>query len=254
MLQVTQVPLLSDNYSYIIVDSATQEAAIIDPALDEPLIDLIEQNNWRLKYILNTHHHHDHVGGNLAIKKTFDCQIIASRYDRQRIPGIDQSVNHHDKIRLGESQLHVIATPGHTLGHIVYYCAESAALFCGDTLFSMGCGRLFEGSAEQMWESLQLLKQLPEQTRIYCAHEYTLNNGHFAKTVEPNNTALLTRINEVEALTAQGLPTIPCTLKQELATNPFLRTEHRTLQQTVGTTGHSEIETFATIRNLKDQF
>lgn len=254
MLEIVQIPVLSDNYIYVLHDPETGQTAVVDPALAEPVMKAVNEKGWQLHYIFNTHHHGDHVGGNLELKRQTGCKIIASKYDQQRIPGIDITVTHGQQIALGTEMLDVIATPGHTSGHIVYYCQNSQALFCGDTLFSMGCGRLFEGSAEQMWHSLQLIKALPESTQIYCAHEYTKQNGNFALTIEAGNPELLRRLAEVNMLTAHSKPTIPTTLSQELATNPFLREQCAPIQQSLKMVGQAPVEVFAKIRQLKDNF
>ncbi len=254
MLKILQLPVLDDNYIYLLHDPVSLETAVVDPALPQPVLDTLAENSWQLNYVFNTHHHWDHVDGNLALKKQTGCKIIASEYDQNRIPGIDISVNHGDKIKLGTTTMEIIATPGHTSGHISYYCAASHALFCGDTLFSMGCGRLFEGTAEQMWRSLQLLQALPDCTRIYCAHEYTQTNGSFAMTLEADNPALQQRLAEVTQLRKKKQSTIPSTLFQELATNPFLRTQSPSIQKKIGMVGQPAVKVFAKIRQLKDNF
>lgn len=254
MLIILQLPVLNDNYIYLLHDPVSLETAVVDPALSQPVLDTLAENGWQLNYVFNTHHHWDHVDGNLELKKHTGCKIIASEYDRDRIPGIDITVNHGDKIKLGAATLEIIATPGHTNGHIAYYCAASHALFCGDTLFSMGCGRLFEGTAEQMWQSLQLLQALPECTHIYCAHEYTQANGNFAMTLESDNPALQQRLAEVTQLREKNQPTIPSTLLQELETNPFLRTQSPSIQKRLDMIDRPAVEIFANIRQLKDNF
>jgi len=254
MLEIIQLPVLNDNYIYLIHEPVSAETAVIDPAIPEPVLDALTSRGWNLSYIFNTHHHWDHVGANLELKQKTNCQIFASEADQARIPGLDKSLKHGDQVYLGNQVANVIATPGHTLGHIVYHFRDSRALFCGDTLFSMGCGRLFEGSPEQMWHSLQLLKQLPKQTRIYCAHEYTLANGKFALTLEPDNKQLLQRLDEVNLLRSQNKPTIPSTIEQELATNPFLREQSQTIQQSINMSSHAAGKVFAKVRELKDNF
>lgn len=254
MLEIIQLPVFNDNYIYLLHDPDSLETAVVDPALAQPVLDTLAEKNWQLNYIFNTHHHWDHVDGNLELKELTRCKIIASEYDRNRIPGIDITVNHGDKIKLGTATLEIIATPGHTLGHIAYYCADSHALFCGDTLFSMGCGRLFEGTAEQMWQSLQLLQALPASTRIYCAHEYTLANGNFAMTIEADNPSLHQRLTEVAQLRKESKSTVPSTLAQELVTNPFLREKCLSVQQSLNMVDQPAVKVFAKIRQLKDNF
>jgi len=254
MLEILQLPVLADNYIYLLHEPISGKTAAVDPAVAEPVIAALNTQGWQLDYILNTHHHNDHVGANLQLKQLTHCKIIAAEADQHRIPGIDIAINHNDEIQLGKQTLQIIATPGHTSGHIAIYSAESQALFCGDTLFSLGCGRLFEGSAEQMWQSLQLIKQLPSDTRIYCAHEYTLSNSKFALSIEPNNTALRKRSTEIEKLRATNTSTLPCTLAQELATNPFLRTNSMTIRNAFNICENDEIRVFIELRKLKDTF
>ncbi|WP_349431412.1 hydroxyacylglutathione hydrolase [Methylomarinum sp. Ch1-1] len=254
MLEIVQLPVLTDNYIYLLHEPVSGETAVVDPALAEPVRQALTEKGWRLNYIFNTHHHWDHVNGNLELKKDTSCQIIASAYDKERIPGVDRTVEHGDRLTLGNETIEIIATPGHTNGHISYFCPDSQALFCGDTMFSMGCGRLFEGTAEQLWNSLQLFKALPESTRIYCAHEYTKANGNFALTIEADNPALQRRLAEVTELVAENKPTIPSTLAQELATNPFLREQCTAVQQAVGMLNQTPSSVFAKIRQLKDNF
>ena len=254
MLEIIQLPVLNDNYIYLLHETVSGETAVVDPAVAQPVLDMIKQKNWTLNYILNTHHHFDHVGANLELKEQTNCTILASKIDQSRTPGIDRKLSHGDQIKLGSQVANIFETPGHTLGHIVYYFKDSHALFCGDTLFSMGCGRLFEGTAEQMWASIQQLKMLPKETKIYCAHEYTLANGKFALSLEPNNQQLIQRIQQVNQLRAQNQSTIPSTMKQELDTNPFLREKSLELQQSIEMIGRSDKEIFKKIRRLKDNF
>ena len=254
MLTVKQIAVLHDNYIYLIHDPISGETAAVDPAIAEPVLKILNEQEWQLTYILNTHHHSDHVGANLTLKKQTGCQIIGSHYDQNRIPGIDQTVSEGDSILIGPHKASVIETPGHTLGHIVYYFLEENLLFCGDTLFSMGCGRLFEGTAIQMHHSLDKLTALPPTTQLFCAHEYTQQNGQFAQLLEPNNAELQQRINEVALLRQNNTPTIPSTLAQEKATNPFLRTHSSELVQSLAMTQNSNVEIFTEIRRRKDHF
>lgn len=254
MLEILQLPVLTDNYIYIVHDPDSKETAVIDPAIAQPVLDTLKNKNWPLTYIFNTHHHSDHVGANLELKDSTACKIIGFESDSQRIPGIDIKLKQGDKISLGEHIAKVIETPGHTSGHIVYYFANDKVLFSGDTLFSMGCGRLFEGTAEQMWHSLQPLKALAKETKIYCTHEYTQANGRFALTLEPNNQALNNRMQEVDKLRVLNQSTIPSTLEQELATNPFLREESIEIQNSINMVGQPATHIFRKIRKLKDNF
>lgn len=254
MLEIIQLPVLNDNYIYLLHEPLSKETAVIDPAIAEPVLELLNKKGWHLNYIYNTHHHWDHVGANIELKQKTHCKILASEVDSSRIPGIDKGLKHGDVIKLGNQAANIIATPGHTLGHIIYHFIENNALFCGDTLFSMGCGRLFEGTAEQMLHSLQLIKQLPTQTKIYCAHEYTQANGQFALTLEPGNQQLLDRLKQVKQLRTDNKATVPTTLEQELASNPFLREDSLEIKNTINITAKTAIDTFTEIRKLKDNF
>lgn len=254
MLTILQLPVLNDNYIYLIHDPVSGETAAVDPAVAQPVLNILDQKGWQLTAILNTHHHSDHVGGNLELKQLTGCTVIAPLSDRHRIPGLDRGVVDGDVITLGKHSARVISTPGHTSGHVVYHFADDNMLFCGDTLFVMGCGRLFEGTAEQMWHSLQKLKMLPGSTQVYCAHEYTQANGRFALTIEPNNRELQQRMEIVNRLRAESLSTVPSTIAQELATNPFFREDSLALQETIKMVNKKPVEIFAKVRRLKDRF
>ena len=254
MLDIIQIPVLTDNYIYLLHDPVSGETAVIDPALAQPVLDILDKKGWRLSYILNTHHHWDHVGGNLELKETTGCQIIAAQADWDRIPGIDRGVSEDDVISLSQHRGRVFSTPGHTRGHIVYHFAEDGALFCGDTLFVMGCGRLFEGTPEQMWDSLQKLKALPSSTQIYCTHEYTQANGRFALSVEPDNSHIQQKMLEVQEFRAANKSTVPSTIEQERATNPFFRADSISLQKTLGMESQSPVRVFTELRKRKDSF
>jgi hydroxyacylglutathione hydrolase len=240
MLTVVQLPVLTDNYIYLLHDEATGTTGVVDPAEAAPVLDELARRGWQLGWILNTHHHGDHVGGNAALVAATGCRVVGPRADQARIPLIQTPVADGDVFRLGASPARVFDTPGHTRGHIVYWFEQDAALFAGDTLFALGCGRLFEGSPEQMWESLAKLAALPPETRVYCAHEYTESNLRFALSVAPDDPALLARGQRVRALRAASLPTVPSTLGEELATNPFLRA--------------GSAARFAELRRAKDSF
>jgi hydroxyacylglutathione hydrolase len=254
MIKIQQIPVLTDNYIYLIHDPESTETVVVDPAVAEPVLACLNQNGWQLNTIINTHHHNDHVGGNLALKQQTSCKIIGSASDMARIPAIDSGCSEGDIIKLGQYNIQVIECSGHTTGHIAFYIAAANALFCGDTLFAMGCGRLFEDSAAQLWQSLSKFTSLPLETKIYCAHEYTAANAQFALTVEPNNQDLLNTIEHVKQLTANKQATVPTTLAQELATNPFLRPNSPEIQKTLNMQGASELAVFTELRHRKNHF
>ncbi len=254
MLNIQQIPVLNDNYIYLIHDAQSGETAVVDPAVADPVLSLLKQNNWQLSYIFNTHHHSDHIGGNLSIKNQTGCKIVGCAADQQRIPGIDIKLSEGDTLRLGTYTIQIISCAGHTTGHIAFYIADAEALFCGDTLFAMGCGRLFEGTAAQMQQSLRKFTALPSNTKIYCAHEYTVNNAQFALTVEPDNSDLLSTIKHIKRLRSNNQATVPTTLEQELATNPFLRTNSVGIRKTLHLHDASELAIFTELRARKNCF
>lgn len=253
-IEVHQFPCLSDNYGFLIHESNSGATATIDTP-DAAAIDAaLAAKGWTLSHILNTHHHFDHAGGNEALKKKWGCTVVGADNDAKRIPGIDVRVSDGEKYAFGEAEARVIEVPGHTTGHIAYYFAADGIAFVGDTLFALGCGRLFEGSAQQMWTSLQKLMALPDETAVYCAHEYTQANAAFAMTVEPNNPQLQDRVKDIAELRAQGIPTVPTTIGLERATNPFVRPMSDDLQTTVGLPGADLVDVFAETRKRKDSF
>lgn len=252
--EVRQFPCREDNYGFLLHDTDSGLAAAIDTP-DVGAIDrALAEAGWSLSHIFNTHHHYDHAGGNLALKERHGCTIVGPAADARRIPGIDIEVAEGDRFALGKLSLEVFDTPGHTRGHIVYYLPHEGIAFVGDTLFAMGCGRLFEGTPGQMWKSLQKLLQWPAQTRLYCAHEYTLANGEFALTVDPHNEALQERVAAVRVARAAGQPTVPTMLELERATNPFLRVEDPELQSAIGMEGADPVQVFSEVRERKDHF
>ena len=253
-LEVHQFPCLSDNYGYLIHDSVNDLTAAIDTPEVAPLNRALEDKGWKLTHILNTHHHFDHSGGNLELKKQWNCTIVGSKTDAARIPGIDVEVDDGDTYQFGDHTARVFDVSGHTIGHIAYYFPDDGDLFSGDALFALGCGRLFEGTAVQMWTSLQKLINLPDETRVYCAHEYTQSNAAFALSVEPQNEKLQQRSNEIDVLRSGGKPTVPSTLGLEKATNPFLRPASQDLQVTIGLEGADLVDVFAETRRRKDSF
>ena len=237
---VQAVPCLSDNYAWLLRDTASGTVAICDPDKAKPVIEALEAGGGRCDIILLTHHHGDHIDGVEEIRSRYGAKVIGAAADAHRLPKLDQAVSPGDTVRVGETAGTVIDSPGHTIGHIAYHFPEGHVLLCGDTLFSLGCGRLLEGTARDMFHALSLLKVLPPETLVCCGHEYTASNARFALTVEPDNAALQTRAREVEAARAAGQPTLPVTLAQELETNPFLRAE--------------SAEALGRIRTAKDNF
>ena len=253
-LEVHQIPCLSDNYGYLIHDPAQALTATIDTPEVGPINQALEEKGWHLTHILNTHHHFDHAGGNLALKSQWQCTIVGARDDAERIPGIDVKVADGEFYQFGDHEVQVFDVSGHTIGHIAYYFAEVGKLFCGDALFALGCGRLFEGTPAQMWTSLQKLRALPDNTGVYCAHEYTQANAAFALSVEPQNDALQQRAREIDQLRAADKPTVPSTIGLEKATNPFLRPMSEALQANLNMTGAEWVQVFAETRRRKDNF
>lgn len=253
-LEIVQIPVLTDNYVYLVREATAGVVAVVDPAVAEPVLAVLDARGWRLTHILNTHHHGDHVGGNLALKSATGCTVVGPGADRARIPGIDVEVGDGDVYRFGEASAQVFFVPGHTSGHIAYWFAESEALFVGDTIFALGCGRLFEGTPAQMWSSLERLRGLPGTTRLYCAHEYTQSNARFALTVEPGNRALGARARAIDAARAAGRPTVPSTLAEERETNPFLRPESPEIRRRLNLEAADATTVFAAVRRLKDNF
>jgi hydroxyacylglutathione hydrolase len=223
MLEIVRIPVLSDNYVWLVHEPGSGETAVIDPAVAEPVLAEAQARGWRIGQIWNTHWHPDHTGGNSAIKAATGAVVTGPAAEAARIPTLDRQVREGDRVTLGGVEAQVLEVPAHTAGHIAYHLASEEVVFVGDTLFAMGCGRLFEGTAEQMHSNLQRLAALPPATLAYCAHEYTLSNARYAVTVEPDNRALAARMAEVEAARAAGEPTVPTTIALELATNPFMR-------------------------------
>lgn len=253
-LDIVQIPVLNDNYVYLAHEAGSGATAVVDPAVAEPVLKEAERRGWTITHILNTHHHPDHVGGNMEIKEATGCTIVGPRADRDRIPGIDIEVGDGDTCAVGAAKARVFDVPGHTRGHIAYWFDDSDALFCGDTLFVLGCGRLFEGSPAQMWHSLLKLRDLPDETQIFCAHEYTQANARFALSVEPDNAALADRARSIDLLRAAGTPTVPGTMADEKRTNPFLRADDPALARAVGLSADDPVAVFAEVRGRKDRF
>jgi hydroxyacylglutathione hydrolase len=222
-LEIVRVPVLSDNYVWLVHERKSGETMVVDPAVAPPVLAKAEELGWKITQIWNTHWHPDHTGGNAEIKAATGCIITGPEAEYARIPTLDVQVKGGDVVRLGEVEAQVIDVPAHTAGHIAYHFSTDKAAFVGDTLFAMGCGRLFEGTAEQMYSNMRKLEALGDDTAIYCAHEYTLSNGRFALTVEPDNRALVERMAEVNAMRERGEATVPTSIALERATNPFMR-------------------------------
>lgn len=256
MVEVFQISALQDNYIYILRNSS-EEVAVVDPSESQPVHQFLKEKNWPLHFILNTHHHFDHVGGNLELKKMWNSSVIGFHKDAHRIPGIDISLKEDEIWSWGGEKCQILFIPGHTLGHIAFWFIDEKLLFCGDTLFGMGCGRLFEGTAEQMLSSLQKLSSLPQDTLVYCGHEYTYKNGLFALKVEGGNPYIKERCETIAK--NQKKPTVPFYLRDELRTNPFLRCAHFMKEDLITHPDlkkhwKSKLEIFTQIRKLKDHF
>jgi len=251
-LEFHQFPARSDNYGVLVHAPDSGQTASIDAPDAQTVLDELAAKGWALTHILTTHHHADHTGGNERLKAETGCRIIGPATEAERIPGLDEAVGEGDTFMFGGHEVRVLETPGHTRGHISYYIPDAKVAFVGDTMFAMGCGRLFEGDARTMWASLSKLKALPGDTVVYCGHEYTLANARFAADVNPDNAALRDRLTEVVALREKNEPTLPTTIDLELATNPFLRADDPQLRKGLGMPDAEDWEVFAEVRRRKD--
>jgi hydroxyacylglutathione hydrolase len=222
-LEIIRIPVLSDNYIWLVRENTSGEVMVVDPAVAEPVLAKADELGWAITHIWNTHWHPDHTGGNAAIKAATGCTITGPAAEFERIPTLDVQVSGGDIVQLGTTNAQVIDVPAHTAGHIAFHFNESQVIFVGDTLFAMGCGRLFEGTADQMFANMRKLEALPDNTAVYCAHEYTQSNGRYALVAEPDNQALIARMSAVDAMRARGEPTVPTTIGLERETNPFMR-------------------------------
>ena len=239
-MRVEVIPCLQDNYSYLIIDKSNNSACVVDPSEAKPIINFVEKENINLKYILNTHHHFDHVGGNKNLKKKYNSVVIGYKDDANRIPEIDILLEDNQIWKADNFEAKIMHIPGHTTGHICYHFFKEKLIFTGDTLFSLGCGKLFEGTYQDMFSSLNKIKKLSQDTKIYCGHEYTLQNSKFCIEYDPENIKLKNKIREIKKKIENNLPTIPSTLKDENECNIFLRAK--------------DVESFSKLRDLKDIF
>ena len=255
-MKIVQIPLLRDNYGYLVICQKTNTAAIVDPSEADPVLRRVEQEKVTLTAILSTHHHRDHTGGNEGLLTASKLAVYGHKSDQGRIPGLTHGIEEGDEVRVGELIGKVLFIPGHTTGHVAYLFGNN--LFCGDTLFTAGCGRLFEGTAEQMHASLKKLMALPDDTKVYCGHEYTESNLRFAVTLEPKNHKLASRFERVQALRSRGASTVPATVEEEKQTNPFLRWDSKEIQANLKSRlphlRMDPVSVFTQIRKLKDAF
>lgn len=257
-MRVVPVPVLHDNYSYLVIDEAGATAAVVDCAEVEPMLAAAAAEGVTITAVLSTHHHYDHIGGNEEIAARIPVRVYGNAEDEGRIPALTDGVREGDTVYLGELEARIILVPAHTSGHIAYYFEEQRSVFTGDTLFAAGCGRLFEGDPAQMMTSLAKLNTLPDSTKVYCGHEYTVKNLHFARTLEPKNKAITDKLAWAEARRREGLPTVPSTIGSERTTNPFLRTRNQELRESIQERfpeiGEDDTAIFGATRQLKDEF
>jgi len=253
-MKIITIPCLKDNYAYVVIDSTSKTVGVVDPSEHDPIISFLKKHNLKLDYILNTHHHFDHIGGNIELKKTYGSKIVGFNGDRNRIPGIDIMLKDNEKFEFGKSLIKILHIPGHTLGHICYFFEKEKIAFTGDTLFSLGCGRIFEGDHRQMFSSLNKIKQLPKDTKIYCGHEYTFKNAEFCIEHDDDNINLIKYFEKIKKLRAKNLPTVPTLLEDELKSNIFLRCDQNELKSKLNMKNVEDYKVFKKFRDLKDSF
>jgi hydroxyacylglutathione hydrolase len=253
-MNIEIIPCLNDNYSYLLHDENSNTVAIIDPSEFAVCDKIIDKNYRKLDFILNTHHHYDHVGGNEELKKKYNSKILGFENDKNRIPGIDKVLKDNQEFKIGMLNFTTIFIPGHTSGHIAFYFKKEKMVFTGDTLFSLGCGRIFEGTYEQMFQSLNKLKNLPDDTKVYCGHEYTYKNLEFCLKFNPNNDLLKKKKNNIELILKNEKPTIPTTIGDEVKTNIFFKFNDPDVKKAINLENSSDLEIFTKLRDLKDNF
>ena len=254
MLNIDIICCLQDNYSFVIHETKSNTIAVIDPSDYEPIDKFIKKKYQKIDYIFNTHHHFDHTGGNINLKKKYNSKIVGSKIDEKRIPGLDIQLSHNEIFKLGSVKLKIFLIPGHTKGHICFYAENEKVIFTGDTLFSLGCGRVFEGTYQQMLSSLNLIKKLPEDTLVYCGHEYTQKNLDFCLKYEVNNNILQNKKEWIASQVNHKKPTIPTTIAEELSSNIFLRCNVAEVKKSLKMENSTELEVFKKLRELKDNF
>jgi hydroxyacylglutathione hydrolase len=257
--EIELLPAFADNYIFLVSDRDLGLAMVVDPGDGDVVIHALKQRDLHLSLILNTHHHNDHTGGNDKLQREYGAPVIGPAKEKSRIVGLSRAVGHGETVTFSTLRSEVLATNGHTAGHISYYFPQLKAVFCGDTLFSLGCGKLFEGTAAEMWDSLKLLRSLPNDTKIYCAHEYSESNAKFALAIDKNNESLKARASEILALRKAGKPTIPALLSDEKMSNPFLRADQESLRKALAKNGLAAEDAdaaavFGMMRSAKDRY
>lgn len=253
-LEIVTIPCLSDNYAFLAHDAASGDTALVDAPEAGPILAALDAHGWRLSHVLLTHHHWDHVDGLPTILERHPAQVIGAKADAHRLPHLDRQVTEGDQFEIGGEPVDVLDVSGHTVGHVAYYLPQSHAVFTADSLMALGCGRLFEGDAAQMWTSLSKLSALPDDTLVCSGHEYTQSNARFAMTVDPDNPTLQRRVTDIDLSRAAGQATVPSLLGLEKATNPFLRAGDPAIQAHLGMEGADPVAVFAEIRGRKDRF
>ena len=253
-MHVNLIPCLTDNYAYIINDIVSKTVGVVDPSEALPVIAFLKKQNLKLNYILNTHHHYDHIGGNTELKKLYNAKVVGFVGDKHRIPGIDIMLEDNAKWTFGESSVKILHIPGHTLGHICFFFENEKIAFTGDTLFSLGCGRIFEGDHKQMLTSLNKIKKLPKNTKIYCGHEYSYKNAEFCMKYDNDNIDLKKKFEKIKQLRSNNLPTLPTALEDELKSNIFLKCDQNDLKTKLNMKNQDDYKVFRKVRDLKDNF
>jgi len=253
-MQVIPIQCLTDNYAYIIIDNNSKTIGVVDPSEAEPIAFFLKKKNLKLNYILNTHHHFDHIGGNNKLKKMFNAKVVGFFGDKHRIPGIDITLKDGERWNFSNTKIKILHIPGHTLGHICFFFEKEKIAFTGDTLFSLGCGRIFEGDHKQMLNSLNKIKELPKDTMIYCGHEYTYKNAEFCMKYDKDNINLKKKFEKIKKLRLKNLPTIPSMLDDELKSNIFLRCNQNDLKIKINMKNEEDFKVFKKVRDLKDNY